>query len=143
MDLSQLSDDDLLAIESGDFRKLSDAGLSFLEQQVAEGLPTTMQGGVVTPDFGDYASEAGRQVGLTARGAVTGAASPATMLGDPLNQLINMITGSNIPSASESLQNLMNMAGVPQPRTPTERVSQDVVAGMSGVGAVPAIARAQ
>jgi len=141
MDLSQLSDDDLLAIESGDFRKLSDAGLSFLEQQVPEGLPTTMQGGVVTPDFGDYASEAGRQVGLTARGAVTGAASPATMLGDPLNQLINMITGSNIPSASESLQNLMNMAGVPQPRTPTERVSQDVVAGMSGVGAVPAIAR--
>ena len=141
MDLSMLSDEDLLAIEQGNLRAVSDAGLAAIEKQSPEGLPTRMEGGVVTPDFGDYASEMGRQVGLTGRGAVTGIAGLPMMAGDALNQLINSITGSNIPPASQSLQSLMTRAGVPEPRTGTERVSQDVVAGMTGVGAAPAIVR--
>ena len=141
MDLSMLSDEDLLAIEQGNLRAVSDAGLAAIEKQSPEGLPTRMEGGVVTPDLGDYASEMGRQVGLTGRGAVTGIAGLPMMAGDALNQLINSITGSNIPPASQSLQSLMTRAGVPEPRTGTERVSQDVVAGMTGVGAVPAVAR--
>jgi hypothetical protein len=141
MDLSMLSDEDLLAIEQGNLRAVSDAGLAAIEKQSPEGLPTRMEGGVVTPDLGDYASEMGRQVGLTGRGAVTGIAGLPMMAGDALNQLINSITGSNIPPASQSLQSLMTRAGVPEPRTGTERVSQDVVAGMTGVGAAPAIVR--
>ena len=141
MDLSMLSDEDLLAVEQGNLRAVSDAGLAVIEKQFPEGLPTRMEGGVVTPDLGDYASEMGRQVGLTGRGAVTGIAGLPMIAGDALNQLINSITGSNIPPASQSLQSLMTRAGVPEPRTGTERVAQDVVAGMTGVGAAPAIAR--
>jgi len=89
----------------------------------------------------DALSQAGRQAGLTARGAVTGLAGLPTMIGDPLNQLINRITGTNLPPASQSLQSLMNMIGLPQPQTQQERVVQDITAGMSGVGAAPAIAR--
>lgn len=141
MDLSALSDEDLAAIEQGNFSALSEAGLDVIIQQSPEGLPTRMEGGVVTPDFGDYASEAGRQVGLTARGAATGVAGLPMMAGDALNQLINSIAGTDLPPASESLQNLMTRAGLPEPRTGTERVVQDVVAGMTGVGAAPMIAR--
>lgn len=141
MDLSMLSDDDLTALEQGNFGSLSNAALDVLEKEFPEGLPTRMEGGAVTPDLGDYASEVGRQVGLTGRGAVTGIAGLPMMAGDALNQLINSITGSSIPPASQSLQSLMTRAGLPEPRTGTERVSQDVVAGMTGVGAAPAIAR--
>lgn len=141
MDLSMLSDEDLLAVEQGNLRAVSSAGLDAIARQSPEGVPTTMEGGVVTPDFGDYASEMGRQVGLTGRGAVTGIAGLPMMAGDALNQLINSITGSNIPPASQSLQNLMTRVGVPEPRTGTERVAQDIVAGMTGVGTAPAIAR--
>lgn len=141
MDLSKLSDKDLLAIERGDFASVSDQGLDVLEQQFPEGLPTRMVGNVVTPYFGDYASEIGRQAGLTARGAITGVTGLPAMAGDALNQLINMIAGTNLPPASQSLQTLMTRAGLPEPETGIERVAQDVVAGMTGVGAAPMLSR--
>lgn len=140
MDLSKLSDEDLIALERGDFASLSDVGLNALASEFPEGIPTRMEGGVVTPSI-DYATEIPRQVGLTARGAATGIAGIPMMAGDALNQLINMIGGTNLPPASQSLQNLMTRAGLPEPRTGTERVAQDVVAGMTGVGAAPAIVR--
>jgi hypothetical protein len=83
----------------------------------------------------------GRQAGLTGRALATGATAIPMMAGDAMNQLINMISGSNIPPASQSLQNLMNAAGVPQPRTPTERVSQDVASAMAGVGGTAKLAQ--
>ena len=86
-------------------------------------------------------SQVGRQAGLTGRAAVTGASAIPMMAGDAMNQLINMIAGTNIPPASQSLQNLMNTAGVPQPRTPTERVSQDVASAMAGVGGTAKLAQ--
>jgi len=86
-------------------------------------------------------NQAARQLGLATRGAVTGVAGLPMMAGDALNQLINKITGSSIPPASQSLQNLMTNVGVPTPQTGTERVAQDIVAGMTGVGTAPAIAR--
>lgn len=85
--------------------------------------------------------DATRQMGLTARGAVTGITGLPAMAGDTLNMLINQIAGTDIPPASQSMQNLMTRAGLPEPQTGTERVSQDVVAGMTGVGAAPAISR--
>jgi len=86
-------------------------------------------------------AQLGRQAGLTGRAAVTGASAIPMMAGDAMNQLINMIAGTNIPPASQSLQNLMNTAGVPQPRTPTERVSQDVASAMAGVGGTAKLAQ--
>ena len=86
-------------------------------------------------------SQLGRQAGLTARAGATGAAALPLMAGDALNQLINMIGGTNLPPASQSLQSLMNQMGVPQPRTPTERVSQDIASAMSGVGGTAKLAQ--
>lgn len=143
--MKNLSDEDLIALEQGNFAAISDAGLQIIEQASPQGIPTTgtmtPQGMVVEPSFSDTVGEVGRQVGLTARGGITGVTAPATMIGDPLNQLINMIAGTNLPPASESLQNLLNMVGLPQPKNAQERVVQDVLGGMSGVGAAPAIAR--
>lgn len=86
-------------------------------------------------------SQVGRQVGLTGRAAVTGAAAIPMMAGDAMNQLINMMTGAKIPPASQSLQNLMNQVGVPQPQTSKERVSQDIASAMSGVGGTAKLAQ--
>jgi hypothetical protein len=112
-------------------------------QMVSESAP----GISISYPKGQYAPEPtgmeqiGRQAGLTGRALATGATAIPMMAGDAMNQLINMISGSNIPPASQSLQNLMNSAGVPQPRTPTERVSQDVASAMAGVGGTAKLAQ--
>ena len=55
-----------------------------------------------------------RQTGLTARGALTGLTSPLSIIGDPLNQLVNLITGANLQPVSQASQQLMTQAGLPQ-----------------------------
>jgi hypothetical protein len=55
-----------------------------------------------------------RQLGLTARAGITGAAGLPIMAGDALNQLINMF-GANLPMASKSMQTLLTSAGLPEP----------------------------
>ncbi len=98
-----------------------------------------------------------RQVGLTARaagpigagalgglalGGPVGAAAGALgvglgqMIGDPLVTLFNRAAGTNLQTPTQSLQNIMNMMGLPQPATAQERVVQDIVgAGTSATGA--------
>ena len=83
-----------------------------------------------------------RQVGLTARGAITGLTSPLSIIGDPLNQLINMITGTNLQPVSQASQQLMTQAGLPQAQTSRERVVQDIVSAMGGVAGTAGAARA-
>ena len=83
-----------------------------------------------------------RQVGLTARGAITGLTSPLSIIGDPLNQLINMIAGTNIQPVSQASQQLMTQAGLPQAQTSRERVVQDIVSAMGGVAGTAGAARA-
>jgi len=83
-----------------------------------------------------------RQVGLTARGALTGLTSPLSIIGDPLNQLINMIAGTNLQPVSQASQQLMTQAGLPQAQTSRERVVQDIVSAMGGVAGTAGAARA-
>jgi len=86
--------------------------------------------------------ETQRQLGLTARAGLTGAAGIPSIVGDPLNQLINMIAGREVfPSVSQSVQQLMSRAGLPQPETAQERVVQDVASALSGVGTTARLAQ--
>jgi hypothetical protein len=81
-----------------------------------------------------------RQLGLTARAGITGAAGLPLMAGDALNQLINMF-GGNLPMASKSMQTLLTSAGLPEPATKEEKISQDVASALAGVGAPAALAQ--
>ena len=144
--MKRLSDDDLRALESGNFAAMSDQGLSVLEQAMPQGLPTTgtlgEEGVTVTPSgIGDTLGEVGRQVGLTARGGIRGAAAIPAMIGDPMMQLINSITGANLPTSSESVENLMSMARLPEPRPGLETNVYDITSAMASVGGPAAAAR--
>ena len=81
-----------------------------------------------------------RQLGLTARAGITGAAGLPLMAGDALNQLINMF-GGDLPMASKSMQTLLTSAGLPEPATKEEKISQDVASALAGVGAPAALAQ--
>jgi hypothetical protein len=81
-----------------------------------------------------------RQLGLTARAGITGAAGLPLMAGDALNQLINMI-GGNLPMASKSMQTLLTSAGLPEPATKEEKIAQDVASAGFGVAAPAALAQ--
>lgn len=86
-----------------------------------------------------------RQLGLTARAGITGAAGLPVIAGDALNSFINIITGdinkdfgTNIPKfamPSQSIQKVLTQAGLPETATKTERVVQDVASAISGVAA--------
>ena len=86
------------------------------------------------------AKEIPRQLGLTARAGITGAAGLPIMAGDALNQLINMF-GGNLPMASKSMQTLLTSAGLPEPATKEEKITQDVASALSGVAAPAALAQ--
>jgi hypothetical protein len=94
------------------------------------------------PKKTDMLSDIARQLGLTARAGISGAASLPLMVGDVMNAGLNLIPGVNLPSASQSAQNLMTAAGLPVPQNATERVSQDVASAMTGVGATAKLAQA-
>lgn len=92
-------------------------------------------------------SQLGRGAGLAARSVAEGVLGLPLMAGDAFiegvpNKVIrdiNSVTGANIPtirSGQEGLQNLMNMAGVPQPETPTERIAGTVGQFLGGTGSM-------
>jgi hypothetical protein len=90
-----------------------------------------------------------RQLGLTARAGLTGAAGLPLIAGDALNTLINLIssgaervTGAQIPRLqmpSQVLQRGLTQAGLPEATTKQEKVVQDVASAMSGVAAPAAL----
>lgn len=85
-------------------------------------------------------AEALRQVGLTARAGVKGALAIPGVVSDAATGLINTGldatagegNGFRFQRVGAAADNLMSAAGVPEPRNSTERVVQDVVAGMAG-----------
>jgi hypothetical protein len=83
------------------------------------------------------AGQLGRQVGLTARAGITGVTSLPAMAGDALNAGINKVFGTHLAPVSQSVQNLENSIGLPQPANATERVVQDAASAMAGV--VPSV----
>jgi hypothetical protein len=95
--------------------------------------------------------ELSRQLGLTARAGITGVASLPLLAGDALNNLYNLIsqgvekgtgyTLGQLPMASQSAQQLMTQAGLPEPRGKQERVVQDIASSMAGVGGAAKLAQ--
>lgn len=155
MDLTKLSDDDLMALQSGDLSKVSDAGLAILSgEKVAEAPKPAKRmtreeaiKDITTPPRAEQmqigsASDFGRQLGLTGRAAVTGALSIPTMGADALTGLINLLAGRQVMQpTSQALQSLMTQAGVPTPKTSQERVVQDVTSAGFGVAGPASIAK--
>lgn len=92
-----------------------------------------------------------RQLGLTGRHLIEGAASLPLMVGDAANSGINLATGAinnatgtKIPAMqmpSQVTSDLLTQAGVPSPENPTERVVGDISQALAGVGGGSGIAK--
>ena len=78
--------------------------------------------------------ELARQAGLSARTIPAAASSVLGLVGDPLNALVNLITGSKLQTIRGATENLMTQAGLPEPQTPLERGVYNVsTAGLSAI----------
>jgi len=155
MDLTKLSDDDLMALQSGDLSKVSDAGLAILggEKVVEKTAPAKrMTREEAIKEITSYprpeqmqigsAKDLGRQLGLTGRAALTGALSIPTIGADALTGLINILAGRQVMKpSSQGLQDLMTRIGVPTPQTSQERIVQDVTSAGFGVAAPASVAK--
>jgi hypothetical protein len=130
MDLTKLSDDDLLALRAGNLAQMSDQGLMSLKAEQ----PAPKQ----ERPFGQ---ELARQAGLTARAGITGVAGLPLMAGDALNTLINKIAGTQLQMPSQALQPLLTRAGLPEPQGSNERISQEVASALAGVGGTAGMAK--
>jgi hypothetical protein len=147
MDLTKLSDEDLMALQSGDLSKVSDAGLAILGgTKVAEAPAPAkrMTREEAIKEITSYprpeqmqigsAKDLGRQIGLTGRAALTNALSLPTIGADAITGLINILAGRQVMQpTSQALQSLMTQAGVPTAQTPQERIVQDVTSAGFGV----------
>lgn len=91
-----------------------------------------------------WTDEVGRQLGLTARHAVTGITGLPALVGNGLNTAINYgskgvnaVAGTNIPMLqmpTDLVQQAENATGLPQPKNATERIVGDATAAMAGMG---------
>jgi hypothetical protein len=146
-DLSKLSDKDLEALAGGDITKVSDAGLSILsgetprkktkQEQINEALIIPQRSPMSLGSVDDIL----RQLGLTARAAVTGAASLPAMLADVPAGLVNIAAGRQIfKPQTQALSETLTMMGLPEPKTSQERVVQDITSALGGVAAPAKVA---
>lgn len=86
--------------------------------------------------------ELARQIGLTVRAGVSGVAAVPAMVSDAATGVVNAGldavagdgNGFRFQKAGDALGNVMTAAGLPKPENATERVVQDVAAGMAGAG---------
>ncbi len=119
-------------------------------EQITEVLKTMPPPSAPSPrTFGEDLT---RQIGLTARavgpigaaaglggmlagppGAAAGAVGMGfgQMIGDPLVNLYNIATGSNVPGPSQLMESAMTKMGLPEPQTAQERIVQDMTKGMA------------
>lgn len=152
LDLTKLSDKDLDALLNNDLGSMSDAGLSILsgepvklvppkkmtakeEVQAAFGFDKPKQ---TTRTSGDLL----RDMGLTARGALTGAASLPAMIADAPVSLINLAAGRQVyKPQTEALGDFLSAIGMPQAKTAPERLLTESAAAIGGVTAPGALAQ--
>tara|TARA_R110000796_G_C14550616_1_gene433794 strand:- start:41 stop:1540 length:1500 start_codon:yes stop_codon:yes gene_type:complete len=92
------------------------------------------------PEERSTLGEIGRQVGLTARGALSGVTAIPGMVADAPVSIANVF-GANLPLPSEAQQQLMTRIGLPEPKNQMERAVQAGVGAMTGVGAEAALAK--
>lgn len=87
--------------------------------------------------------QVGRQVGLTARGAISGATAIPAMFADFLSVAGSKALGQPVPELpSQFIQRALTGIGLPAPKTPGERAVQAGVGAMTGVGLEAALAKA-
>jgi hypothetical protein len=143
MDLSKLSNQDLEALANNDMASMSDAGLQLIAGTTEPAPKKTkrqiIQEAMTPPEMPTMgvgsAGDLLRQLGLTARIGITGISSIPAMLAEPLAA----ITGQ--PSQTGQLQRLLTKLGVPEPKTPQERIVQDIGSAMSGIAGPAALAK--
>ena len=152
MDLTKLSDSDLMALQSGDLTKVSDAGLAVLNQGQPKSptLRESFERGAGLTYRAVAPTLAGAQIGSYGGplGALVG--SMAVPAADAVNALLNVIaspfTDKRLIPASQAIQNLMTRSGVPaapETQTPTERVVGGGLEAMTGVArTIPALIKA-
>lgn len=148
-DLSKLSDKDLEALVNGDMGSVSDSALALL---AGESLPTPKkktapeelkEALAVKPNAMNIGTvdDFIKSLGLTARGAITGAASLPAMIADVPAGLVNLAAGRQVyKPQSEALGNLLSVIGLPEAKTPSERLVAETAGAMGGVAAPSALA---
>jgi hypothetical protein len=87
-----------------------------------------------------------RNLGLTARAAVEGAAGLIGIVYDPLKEIVNLgskIAGGkgDIPSYRAQISSILDNLGLPDPETTAERVSGAITSGMSAGGGSVVVAK--
>ena len=110
-------------------------GMTAPEPVMAQEPSTFLQSAMPEIARPEFRQELGRQLALTGRTVPAAASSLLGIVGDPLNALVNMITGSRLGTIRGSTEQLMTQAGVPEPRPGLERGIYDVTtAGMTAAG---------
>jgi len=152
MDLTQLSDSDLLALQSGDLTKVSDAGLAVLNQGQPKSptLRESFERGAGLVYRSVAPTLAGAQIGSYGGGLGAVLGATAVPAADAVNALLNVLaspfTDKRLIPASQAIQNLMTRSGVPaapETQTPTERVVGGGLEAMTGVArTIPALIKA-
>ena len=111
---------------------MSDAQIaSVLKGQQPKATPTQQ----AAPQQRSLGSEALRQLGLTARAGITGAAALPAMMAEPVAAALGM------PPQAEALQGFLTKIGLPEPSGQLERAVQSGVGAMAGTGAQAAAAK--
>jgi hypothetical protein len=114
----------------------------FLADAAAAPVPASATGSAGAAASPSVAGQLAHQLGLTARAGITGITSLPAMAGDALNTGVNKIFGTHLAPVSQSVQNIENSAGLPQPANATERVVQDAASAMAGVAPSVGIGKA-
>jgi hypothetical protein len=114
----------------------------FLADAAAAPVPASAAGGAGAAASPSAAGQLMRQLGLTARAGITGVTSLPAMAGDALNAGVNKLFGTHLAPVSQSVQNLENSIGLPQPANATERIVQDASSAMAGVAPSVGIGKA-
>lgn len=151
LDLTKLSDKDLEALLNNDLGSMSDAGLSIIsgepvtlapvknktpKENIKEAL-TVKQNPMNVGSMDDFI----RSLGLTARGAISGAASLPAMIADVPAGLVNLAAGRQVyKPQSEALGNLLSSIGLPEPKSSQDRLVTEAAGAMSGVAAPASLA---
>lgn len=78
--------------------------------------------------------ELGRQLGLTARALIKGGADVTSILYNPIAHLTNKIIGTNIAPLGYQAEQASSAMGLPEPQNDTERLVQEIGAGMTAGG---------
>ena len=151
-DLSKLSDKDLEALANGDIASMSDSALAILageEPKLAAPKKMTAKEEVQAAFGFDKPKQAARtsgdllrDMGLTARGALTGAASLPAMIADAPASLINLAAGRQVfKPQTEAFGDFLSAVGMPKANTAPERLLTESAAAIGGVAGPGALAQ--